>query len=207
MAGNVSEKIDQFIADTEVAHQIIHGDNQTLVTTEGGPVRTFAKIDEDARQALNQLLPDLEQKIEDHEAKPNPHDQYVTVEEFNTLARGEIATPDVQPPGTVEAIKTHEVSLVKWIMYVASVDNPRKKLAMELLVIHDGTDSLDATMVDYTGFGSLKTVPIFEDLLIDAVLVGAGIDQQICLRVASSVDRINVRVIRAHVVLQDTTSA
>jgi hypothetical protein len=38
------DKVAQFDADADVAHNIIHGDATTTVTTEGGPVRSLAKL-------------------------------------------------------------------------------------------------------------------------------------------------------------------
>lgn len=43
----IDEKIAQFIIDADLAHDIVHGGPTETVTTEGGPVRTFAKIDAD----------------------------------------------------------------------------------------------------------------------------------------------------------------
>lgn len=40
---SVSNKVDQFIKDSDVAHRIIHGDADEVVETEGGPVPSFAK--------------------------------------------------------------------------------------------------------------------------------------------------------------------
>lgn len=37
------DKVNQFVADADIAHQIIHGDTSTTVTTEGGLVPSFAK--------------------------------------------------------------------------------------------------------------------------------------------------------------------
>lgn len=44
----LEELVDRFIRDTNLAHQIIHGDSDTVVITEGGPVRSFAKVIADA---------------------------------------------------------------------------------------------------------------------------------------------------------------
>lgn len=39
----LANKVQQFISDSDIAHQIVHGDVNTTVTTEGGPVPSFAK--------------------------------------------------------------------------------------------------------------------------------------------------------------------
>ncbi|MEB3733439.1 hypothetical protein ULF88_03190 [Halopseudomonas pachastrellae] len=36
--------VEQFETDAALAHQIIHGDENTTVLTEGGPVDSFAKL-------------------------------------------------------------------------------------------------------------------------------------------------------------------
>ena len=48
----LSEQVDRFINDTNLAHMIIHGDQNTVVQTEGGPVRSFAKVIADADNYL-----------------------------------------------------------------------------------------------------------------------------------------------------------
>jgi uncharacterized phage infection (PIP) family protein YhgE len=68
----LSEQIERFIKDTNIAHLIIHGDSSTVVTTEGGPVRSFAKVIADADlylisgtssilNQLQQLIPTVDQ--------------------------------------------------------------------------------------------------------------------------------------------------
>jgi len=37
-------KVQQFLIDSDLAHKIVHGDASTEVQTEGGPVRSFAKL-------------------------------------------------------------------------------------------------------------------------------------------------------------------
>lgn len=50
MKMSLINKVDQFNDDVDIAHQIVHGDSTTIVTTEGGPVRSLAKLiaDKDA---------------------------------------------------------------------------------------------------------------------------------------------------------------
>lgn len=40
-------KVEQFNTDSDIAHRIVHGDKDTVVDTDGGPVRSFAKLIED----------------------------------------------------------------------------------------------------------------------------------------------------------------
>ena len=53
---DLQDKIDQFEADADLAHQIVHGDMETTVATEGGSVKSFAKAmaDLDAAAAAAQ---------------------------------------------------------------------------------------------------------------------------------------------------------
>lgn len=50
MKMSLINKVEQFNDDVDIAHQIVHGDSTTTVTTEGGPVRSLAKLiaDKDA---------------------------------------------------------------------------------------------------------------------------------------------------------------
>jgi hypothetical protein len=43
----LADSVSEFIVDTGLAHQIVHGDINTTVTTEGGPVKSFAKLQHD----------------------------------------------------------------------------------------------------------------------------------------------------------------
>lgn len=50
----LADKVTQFNQDADIAHQIVHGDENTTVTTEGGPVRSFAKVLADFDGALGE---------------------------------------------------------------------------------------------------------------------------------------------------------
>ncbi|MFM0060034.1 hypothetical protein PQR64_30825 [Paraburkholderia phytofirmans] len=49
----IQNPIDQFTADASLAHQIVHGDQNTTVATDGGPVRSLAKLVADNQEAIN----------------------------------------------------------------------------------------------------------------------------------------------------------
>ncbi|MFM0432408.1 hypothetical protein PQQ75_25580 [Paraburkholderia aspalathi] len=53
------DQIAQFVTDTALAHQIVHGDASTTVTTAGGPVRSLAKLVADSQAAINAQAPAL----------------------------------------------------------------------------------------------------------------------------------------------------
>jgi hypothetical protein len=40
----LANKVKQFNQDSDIAHQVVHGDSNTVVMTEGGPLRSFAKV-------------------------------------------------------------------------------------------------------------------------------------------------------------------
>jgi lysophospholipase L1-like esterase len=47
---SLKNKVSQFQTDADIAHDIVHGDAQKVVQTEGGPVRSFAKLIADSEQ-------------------------------------------------------------------------------------------------------------------------------------------------------------
>lgn len=51
-----NDVIAQFTTDAELAHQIVHGDASTTVTTDGGPVRSMAKLVADNQSAINTAI-------------------------------------------------------------------------------------------------------------------------------------------------------
>lgn len=40
----LANKVEQFIKNSDIAHKIVHGDANTVVQTDGGPVRSFANL-------------------------------------------------------------------------------------------------------------------------------------------------------------------
>lgn len=53
---SVNDSIAQFTADVATAHEIVHGDAGTTVTTEGGPVRSIAKLVADNQALIDAAL-------------------------------------------------------------------------------------------------------------------------------------------------------
>lgn len=49
----LANKVDQFTADADIAHEIIHGGVNKTVITEGGVVPSFAKVIADKQQEIN----------------------------------------------------------------------------------------------------------------------------------------------------------
>lgn len=55
MTTQTQTDLDEFTTDVGIAHNIIHGDANTVVQTNGGPVRSFAKLIADNQATFNGL--------------------------------------------------------------------------------------------------------------------------------------------------------
>ncbi|MEO1819463.1 hypothetical protein [Pseudomonas sp.] len=66
--------VEQFEADVALAHQIIHGDENTSADTEGGPVASFAKLMAELRASVGEEFDTAEilQRLTVLESKPAP---------------------------------------------------------------------------------------------------------------------------------------
>jgi hypothetical protein len=64
---STNAKIATFIADTEIAHQIVHGGDTTTVETDGGPVDSYAKTMRELRDggalSAGELIADLTAQV------------------------------------------------------------------------------------------------------------------------------------------------
>ena len=56
---DLQDAVARVQADSQILHQIVHGDNQTLVPTEGGDVKTVAKVIKDINDTIQEGLNDL----------------------------------------------------------------------------------------------------------------------------------------------------
>jgi hypothetical protein len=56
---DLQEAVTRIQADTLILHNIVHGDNQTTITTEGGPVKTVAKAVKDIQDNIQIVLDGL----------------------------------------------------------------------------------------------------------------------------------------------------
>ncbi len=56
---DLQEAVARVQNDSQVLHSIVHGDNQTLVPTEGGDVKSVAKAIKDIEDTIQQGLSDL----------------------------------------------------------------------------------------------------------------------------------------------------
>lgn len=56
---DLQEAVVRVQADSQILHQIVHGDNQSIVPTEGGNVKTVAKAIKDIEDTIQEGLSDL----------------------------------------------------------------------------------------------------------------------------------------------------
>lgn len=61
----LANKVQQFITDSDTAHAIVHGDENTTVQTEGGPVRSFAKVLKDISAFIQSGIGAISRTIHD----------------------------------------------------------------------------------------------------------------------------------------------
>lgn len=61
---STNAKIATFIADTEIAHQIVHGGDGATVETEGGPVDSYAKTIKELRDGVTVVTDELLAELE-----------------------------------------------------------------------------------------------------------------------------------------------
>lgn len=60
----LSDKITRFEADADLAHQVVHAGPDVTVQTEGGPVRSLAKVLADADASIRAQAPSLSQLLD-----------------------------------------------------------------------------------------------------------------------------------------------
>lgn len=53
---SLNDTIATFVADTAIAHEIVHGDSSTTVETDNGPVRSLAKLVSDNQALIDAAL-------------------------------------------------------------------------------------------------------------------------------------------------------
>ena len=57
---DLQNAVDKAKTDTELLHNIVHGDDKTVITTEGGEVKSPAKLITDIEQTIQSKLTDLD---------------------------------------------------------------------------------------------------------------------------------------------------
>lgn len=111
-------------------------------------------------------------------------------------ARTEKAESAVTTTITVDEVTVQQVDVVKWIVYARGSDSgdAGNRQVIEILALHDGTLTVDATNVDHTKYAKLKMGNI-TGLTINVDLTGAGALQKLRLRVGSTMP-VEVRSVR-----------
>lgn len=102
-------------------------------------------------------------------------------------ARTESDALSVTAAVTLDEVATQQVAVCKWIVFVrgSSVGDAGNREAIEVLAMHDGTVTVDATDVDFTKYAKLKLGNI-TGLNISVDVAGAGALQRMRLRVSST---------------------
>lgn len=59
LQSDLQDAVARVRSDSQTLHDIVHGDDETLVETEGGPVKTVAKAIKDINDTIEQGLNDL----------------------------------------------------------------------------------------------------------------------------------------------------
>lgn len=111
-------------------------------------------------------------------------------------ARTEVSVSNVTSEIIIDSVDTKTVSLTKWIVFVegsALADKTNKK-SFEVLAIHNGTATSDATEVDYTQYAVLNLGSI-NGLSVSVNIEGTGSSQKMNL-IASSIMAVDIKVIR-----------
>lgn len=114
-------------------------------------------------------------------------------------ARKESSATNITASTMVDEVSARQTEAAKWIVYVKgnAAGNVRKRQAIEVLAMHNGTDTVDADVIDYTSFAKLK-IGMLADLQVSVELVGTGAAQRMQLRV-SSTDAVDVFAIRERI--------
>lgn len=86
----------------------------------------------------------------------------------------------------VDSVLVDEVISAKWILSIFDEATPTQRVSTEVLAIHDGTPTSDATTADFTEYARLKLGAKINGLDIFAQVSGAGPTQKMQLMVTST---------------------
>jgi parallel beta-helix repeat protein len=142
----LSNEVAKFITDSGLAHQIVHGDENTQVMTEGGPVKSFAKAVKDigstvpfSASGAGSIARTMEEKV---------REGFVTPQDFMSDAlRAHVASG----AATISVVEAFETALSKGVpVWVPS--GGRKYLFNRQLLIPSGAtiygDMSDIVLAD-----------------------------------------------------------
>ena len=86
---------------------------------------------------------------------------------------------------TIDQVLVDDVAVAKWYVEIEKSSAPGNKVGMEVLAIHNGTASSDASAKDETVYAKLKVGSNF-NYTLSVVLSGVGAAQALQLKVAST---------------------
>jgi len=87
----------------------------------------------------------------------------------------------------LDHVSVDSVQVQKWLVQAVDINNPTSQTAVEVHAYHNGTATADATEIQYNIYSKLRTGQPINGLDIEVVLGGAGVTQQMNLRVNSGV--------------------
>lgn len=97
---------------------------------------------------------------------------------------------------TIDQVIVDDVALAKWYVEIEKASAPGSKVGMEVLAIHNGTASSDASSTDQTTYAKLKVGSTF-NYTLSVALSGVGAAQAMQLKVASTeIGGVNVKAFR-----------
>lgn len=126
-------------------------------------------------------------------AKMNANIQALDTEIADRL--GLISSNGITTATVVDNVLVDSKRAVKWAITATKVANEADVYASEILAIHNGTSSLDATSVDSNEYGIVNLGAAIAGLTISITLTGTGAAQAMNLSV-SSTDSVNITVAR-----------
>lgn len=94
----------------------------------------------------------------------------------------------------VDSVLCRNYNSVKWLVSVVNAGTPTNKQTVEILAVHNGTPTVDATTTDYSIY-SMLIVGSDIGLTFAITLTGTGASQNMNLSIASSTS-VNVKVIK-----------
>ena len=111
-------------------------------------------------------------------------------------ARKESAATNISAATMVDEVATQQVEAAKWTVMVKGVGaDARRRVVMEVLALHNGTDAVDADAIDYTVYAKLRLNEI-TDVAVTVELTGTGAAQRMQLKVASPTISVDVYAVR-----------
>ena len=111
------------------------------------------------------------------------------------------AGPITSTPVVLDSVLVDDFDAAHWLIVAYETATPAKKIASEIFAVHNGTVLADATAVDHTRYGEVKTVgtpPKITGYTLSVVLAGTGVTQTMDLMVVSTTS-VMVKAIRVSV--------